>query len=493
MVGVPGKYKGCNTCRMRRVKCDNERPFCKKCVDSGRECLGYERETVFIVGTVEDKGRCSSHPPRNSKGTKKSPSPPRTSEGKAPESRLVPVKPLQPAWSDQIPISSAGATRRFQVAALCTPLSAVARGHHGGKSETTVLSLPPYTPIDVRPTFGDADFELHAQCLVHVSPAKDDDPAFAVPESVVLFLYEQNCSLASSSLPPWLDPVAQQNRIRQLGPEHFRTFPSHHFFARTYRPSAITTALLNRKGTFCADPEWTTVPFELHHKCLFDRLLDLMAQAPALLQRLDQLLILDPTLARRLVAQDLLGNCLNLQAQLEQWFSAALSFSGSEPLYWVDPQEDGEIPFSGTFSFQDPLTSLSLTYYWSVQALMLPCIELLVHSIFSPVVDVYPPVFPDLPPQLNVDPDNYGPRVVREVAANVCRALDYVLATTTQPDMLAFPVQVVETFYGALSVQAGDGALELMWLASFRGRMAMRGQGLAELVNGRVWTDLAAW
>ncbi|KAH6627769.1 hypothetical protein F5144DRAFT_549180 [Chaetomium tenue] len=64
MVGVPGKYKGCETCRLRRVKCDNQRPYCRKCLDGGRTCAGYERETVFIIGTLEDQGRCSSHPPR---------------------------------------------------------------------------------------------------------------------------------------------------------------------------------------------------------------------------------------------------------------------------------------------------------------------------------------------------------------------------------------------------------------------------------------------
>ena len=69
MVGVPGKYKGCETCRRRRVKvslvadirrpepfthnrqCSNERPYCSNCVNSGRQCEGYERERVFITGT----------------------------------------------------------------------------------------------------------------------------------------------------------------------------------------------------------------------------------------------------------------------------------------------------------------------------------------------------------------------------------------------------------------------------------------------------------
>lgn len=191
------------------------------------------------------------------------------------------------------------------------------------------------------------------------------------------------------------------------------------------------------------------------------------------------------------MAQDLLANCLNLQSQLEQWLAATLS--GTQPCYWISPQGDGDIPFSETYSFQDSLTSLSLTYYWSVQVLLIPCLEVLIHSIFTPVVDAYPQVFPDLPPHLNVNPDSYGPRAVAEVAANLCRGLDYALAATTQPDMLAFPVQVVETFYRALNVQTGNGALELMWLGEFRGRMAMRGQELANTVMGRRWTDLAAW
>ncbi|KAL0935767.1 uncharacterized protein CTRU02_210358 [Colletotrichum truncatum] len=33
---------GCVTCRIRRVKCDESKPFCQKCVDTGRTCDGYE-------------------------------------------------------------------------------------------------------------------------------------------------------------------------------------------------------------------------------------------------------------------------------------------------------------------------------------------------------------------------------------------------------------------------------------------------------------------
>ncbi|QSZ32841.1 hypothetical protein DSL72_002421 [Monilinia vaccinii-corymbosi] len=33
---------GCRTCKIRRVKCGEERPFCKRCTSTGRHCDGYE-------------------------------------------------------------------------------------------------------------------------------------------------------------------------------------------------------------------------------------------------------------------------------------------------------------------------------------------------------------------------------------------------------------------------------------------------------------------
>ncbi|RGP72357.1 transcriptional regulatory moc3 [Fusarium longipes] len=33
---------GCTTCRIRKIKCDEAKPFCQKCVKTGRTCDGYE-------------------------------------------------------------------------------------------------------------------------------------------------------------------------------------------------------------------------------------------------------------------------------------------------------------------------------------------------------------------------------------------------------------------------------------------------------------------
>ncbi|KAJ3492653.1 hypothetical protein NLG97_g5246 [Lecanicillium saksenae] len=39
---APKTKTGCKTCRIRRVKCDEGRPACKKCISTGRTCDGYE-------------------------------------------------------------------------------------------------------------------------------------------------------------------------------------------------------------------------------------------------------------------------------------------------------------------------------------------------------------------------------------------------------------------------------------------------------------------
>ncbi|BFZ54333.1 hypothetical protein PYCC9005_001367 [Savitreella phatthalungensis] len=38
---------GCKTCRKRRIKCDEEKPACRRCIKSKRQCEGYSTKAVF--------------------------------------------------------------------------------------------------------------------------------------------------------------------------------------------------------------------------------------------------------------------------------------------------------------------------------------------------------------------------------------------------------------------------------------------------------------
>lgn len=44
---------GCLTCRKRRIKCGEERPVCKNCIKSKRQCEGYSQRVVFRPPTFD--------------------------------------------------------------------------------------------------------------------------------------------------------------------------------------------------------------------------------------------------------------------------------------------------------------------------------------------------------------------------------------------------------------------------------------------------------
>ncbi|KAK8030646.1 c6 zinc finger domain containing protein [Apiospora arundinis] len=530
MVGVKGKYKGCNTCRARRVKCDNTRPLCKKCTDHGRVCEGYERETVFIVGTVDDKGRCASHPPRNlgqPQASSSSPSPSRANSRKkqakaaaaaaagadaaaimgsfssspsssatspqlslreassaspsafhplvpgrgrgdsftstlggvgssggvgcgisttagttmpattmttlAPLELWEPLEPLMPAWDygDVVTLMSAQSPavrtfHRVRFLALRTPqLDAVLKSLDPMTPEGQLtLTLPPSRHRDAASSMAVASqdevgFRLSAQCFIHAPLRAACDATIhyvggtgleyssnmnALSEGVCLFLYEHNASAAPSNHPPWQDPTILADPILSLGPLHFRSFPSHHLFARVYRPNAILTSLLARTPCHLASPEWATVPYELHPKSPLDSLFDLISVVPSLLHRADRILPLPPTtLGRRLKAKDLLANCISVEVELARWYArieAAAAGNRDMPLlYWIhgslnlgggngagmigggEGRRHAQMPFADTYDFASTVIGLGHVYYWTALMLLYECMESLVDAV----------------------------------------------------------------------------------------------------------------
>ncbi|KAF1927248.1 uncharacterized protein M421DRAFT_422097 [Didymella exigua CBS 183.55] len=53
MVGVPGRSKGCVTCRKRKKGCDLQRPACGQCLERKIKCGGYDLDRVFITSKYE--------------------------------------------------------------------------------------------------------------------------------------------------------------------------------------------------------------------------------------------------------------------------------------------------------------------------------------------------------------------------------------------------------------------------------------------------------
>ena len=251
-------------------------------------------------------------------------------------------------------------------------------------------------------------------------------------------------------------------------------------------------ALMTRRNTFLLQPEWRTQPWENHPKSLLDELFDIGLFLPLIFEQTDEILPEQATVARRQRAIELLQNCLALEQQFNHWLDLASAGTESQPQpYWAEDlvSPGTEISFANSYTFKDAFTALLFLHYWMIQILFHRCIDSLYRAIFQPVVDTYPNMWPDLPPNLQIDPVQY--QQGRETAANICRGLDSALNSTVQPDMLLGPMTVALNFYREMNATSPDGLLEIMWLESFRGKLLAKGQHVATVLQTPRWSQVA--
>ncbi|KAJ8123679.1 hypothetical protein ONZ43_g426 [Nemania bipapillata] len=488
MVGVPGKYKGCNTCRTRRVKCDNTKPFCKKCIDYGRECGGYERETVFIVGTQDDRGRVGSHPPRNAQQPRAAQ--PEASSQHATRLELMAAEPLQPAWHETVLLKSGTHSQLVRIVAQHADLDvAIKNSGWPPQGDEGSLSLLESQALDVAPTFREEDFNLESLCFVNW-PQVGDGSTAGSDESICLFLYQQNSSTMYKE-PPWNGTPTQSDAIRELGPGAYQTFPAHHFFARVYRPSAIWAALLNRQPTFLCNPEWTVVPWVHYPRTSLDDLLDIAVLLPSIFSRADQIMLLEASDDRRSRAKDLLDDCVNIETQFDIWLRVVReSTRTSGAPYWVadSTKTPSHLPFGELLSFSSPLLCLVHIYYWAVLISFHQCIRALLEVIPNREDEGSGSmVAPELPPGLDLR--KYQLAETQELAALVCRSLDFALQTTMQQDLLAAPVWIVKEFYESMKV-FGFCELESLWIGDFVERQQARSREMRAWLEEKRWAGI---
>ncbi|KAM0276749.1 hypothetical protein ACHAQH_006398 [Verticillium albo-atrum] len=506
MVGVPGKYKGCETCRARR--CDNQRPKCKKCIDGGRDCAGYERERVFITATVDDAGRCSSHPPRHvgssasssKKGksvtpegkTGKSSTPEgKKSKSSTPEDsmpQLIAVEPLAPAWDDLLFLGEKGVTYLVQMAVLQSTVQSIGKGK---KKDNSKVVLAPYTPSGLYFLKKGRELEVPAQSLVSLSPPDEENGPL---NGTFTFLFDHNSSfLQETGLPTWELNQDKLSRVRKAGPESYQFFPAHHYFVRVYRQTAVMLALLNKKETFLAEEAWCTTPWEHHPKSVLDFLLDILVLLPGFFFRADVITPKQATLARRLEAQELLYNCLALESQLDAWY-ATLNPT-SDPAYWTANPTDPSallashpLPFTDAFAFRDSTTALALITYWTAILLFRATVDRVHAAVCAPVLEDFQNMYPDLPSGLQIDTERY--RRPRDYAARICRGLEFAVGAGVQVDALVAPLAVAQGVFREISAVSRDGELELLWCEGFRERLVSEGQRVAQGVMNQRWVEL---
>jgi hypothetical protein len=282
------------------VQCDNQRPVCKKCVDTGRECGGYERERVFIVGTADDRGRCSSHPHRSLLTPKARKF--RSTELKKERSPSV-VQVEHEVDTSWVRISDAP-LNHIQCLAVHTKLSNLEPVFQPARQSFSMPSLPHYPP-DLTQSSPDSEFCLRALCLINdgnnadvstqsnlsgSSRAHEKSRTVAASDisrkgsparvSTCLFLYDveplsfgSDFSIKTDSTHDLLSTSSDGEgvlwkkvlggnvqQMKQSGPASYQAFPGHHFFVRIFRNHAVSSLRYSTWSTLLMVGNSATMP-----------------------------------------------------------------------------------------------------------------------------------------------------------------------------------------------------------------------------------------
>ncbi|KAK5175406.1 uncharacterized protein LTR77_000545 [Saxophila tyrrhenica] len=391
MVGVPGRSRGCSTCKQRRVKCDQEKP-CGQCTKAKRECL-YPQNHIFVhhegnhktVYRKSDKDRT----------VKKSglPAPTPTSD--------TPCLPPKSFTSLAIlqPIGTLSVLKQQFLSEACSKELLQSRELNAPKPWTYSLStfagsvyalnsapLSCYTAWIGRrnrePWLVEASRRLYIQGLKEVQAAINDPTTALRDETLAacltLIIYEAlECPDRSRS--GYAAHVAGCARIVKMrGPSMHQHGAAHQLFG-AFRYIALFHDVELHKPSFLSSPAWTTLPWQDRDKTMNDRLFDLLSLAPEVLQKSDRLPSIAPG-AFMPALLDLAHDVAMTDSKL-QAFYAELVESSPDPLYWEEPSRgvtlEGNLQSNPlqvdcettAFRFRDYDTATTLCTYWALLAM----------------------------------------------------------------------------------------------------------------------------
>ncbi|TPX25495.1 hypothetical protein DIZ76_010950 [Coccidioides immitis] len=418
MVGVPGRSKGCHTCRRRKIavsagnsipagalgqkliqqtiQCGLQRPVCIQCTKSNRVCAGYQRERIFVLVNPGAKERYTV-PEQTSSTSKLGGDAALTVTSTVNRSHVTISRCNDGVCSP----NSAGVDTVFRASKRQFVLNAF--GLHclsaiqscRIRSDRYWLLLLPNLPMRSKA------LEISALALSTIALGRVYGDTSMVMESLKLYtrsLYELQRALYNRalmyedetlaaclalSLYELLECPAEGRSgyeshckglvslVQHRGVQAHRSGLGHLLFV-TVRAQAIFYAMQAHSPTFLAEREWMEIPWQDSSKTPMDRILDCLAQAPKIFGRSDNLSHMRP--AEQLwLAYDIVTECWQLNETLQALYDDFES-SGPAPLFWPSSSRRepsiGASPFDDFFpavklSFADLRTAGTLMMYWA--------------------------------------------------------------------------------------------------------------------------------
>ncbi|CAI6340326.1 unnamed protein product [Periconia digitata] len=338
MVGRAGRSKACANCRRSKKGCDLVRPGCGQCSAKKLKCEGYNDElTVF------------SYNPNT------------PSRYKNLQATAIKIKYSDVFWERFLPSGSK--------ASNWTQLLRDKYDTDDGPFKNAVLAVTLSRvglQDDNQNIARSGDMHYYA-CLRQVKKAIEKDSEATkdhiIATCFLLGLYEYMCNPHSTY--GWQNHVRGVETLLQLrGPHAFRSGFSHKLFAGV-RLEIICLSMVNRKATYLGTSEWLRIPWSEKStpKSYSNRILDLLAQIPQLLESLDGLHNNDPL--NRHSWDTLLEACWKLDDAAQKW--SVDFYPICAPVFSNSPHTfDPSVP-----DLAVPLTAVSRINHSNAQALAL--------------------------------------------------------------------------------------------------------------------------
>ncbi|KAI0456482.1 hypothetical protein F5B21DRAFT_467886 [Xylaria acuta] len=399
MVGVPGRSKGCSTCRKRKKGCDKGRPTCTQCFNAGLECGGYERGIVFINHTQVTKARAV--PVIYRKEPPKKPGHPlggitdiTLPNGLAqtayiekyisiflmkylPEGRSLTANGLGPS-RDWIEIAHGlyPSDKAIQLSLLSLGLFAAGESQYAIQSYCFALR--------------------NLQTTLSVPCRAQNDSTLATCQLLSLFEVfhgaDENVLLQGRKWRSHLNGLLAL--IQARSPSAYQSGVGHQLFADGRYPLLI--ASIKERCRFPLNtPEWRTTPWEKEPKSCMDKLYDIMADMCEILADADEMRCCDDHVQKVTLHVEVLRACQCLDESLQSWLKEA------GPL--TDFHDSNGIAINPT-SPSDLLLAHMTVLYWTVYVIL-----------YSTVVSMHDPPMGEVPADINPAP----------YVRNVAKALPY--------------------------------------------------------------------
>ncbi|KAI0432044.1 hypothetical protein F5Y09DRAFT_167511 [Xylaria sp. FL1042] len=395
MVGVPGRSKGCSTCRRRKKGCDGKRPICTQCSGAGLECGGYERKRIFLNYTQGTETKALVYRKRPDQ-TERTPDGITTSivlaDGLA---QTAYVEGYISIFLDRyLPANRWSSSRDWIEIAheLHTSDQAI---------HFSLLSLGLFAA-------GESQYAVQSYChalhklqtgLCVPSRAQSNSTLAACKLLSLVEIFHGTDEDALLQGFKWNHHVSGLLAIiHARSPYLYQSGVSHQLFAVGRYP-LLAAAIGNRQRAPLNTPEWRTIPWEKEPKSPMHQLFDIMADLSEILADTDDMRYCEDPVRKAGLREAVIRACQCLDQSLKDWLTEA------GPLTTFN---DGNKIFIEPFRPSDLSLAHTTLLYWTICTIL-----------YSTLISIYGPPPAEVPAE--IDPAPY--------LRNIANALPYFWST----------------------------------------------------------------